>query len=212
MSADSQQPGPVKKRKVSRMRFAYAVNARKRLADMSADERAAHDAAKRERAEERNQARAAVREQARATLDAAVDPMAVPGDLPLADRETSVGQSEATMRGILLGDFPRPNGGRAIVMLREWRGELRILFTLAYVENGRAVRARGWTLYLRRTTEDGEVVPSLDELDAVIAALMDVRARVASGDASLRAQIAAMHDAREEWEKARENDTKATGG
>ena len=85
-------------------------------------------------------------------------------------------------------------------MLREWRGELRILFTLAYVENGRPVRSRGWTMYLRSTTEDGEVVLSLDELDALIAALMDVRARIASGDPSLLAQIAAMRAGREEWQ------------
>jgi len=90
-------------------------------------------------------------------------------------------------------------------MLREWNGELRILSMLLFADaQGRAVRSLGSTIYLRATTSDGEVVPSLHELDATIAGLTDVRARIASGDPALMAQIADVHEAREAWARERE--------
>jgi hypothetical protein len=203
---------------------------RKKLADMATEERAAHEVKRAQERARRAEALAAMTDEQRemyeaarsaetsarksasaqrraralASLDAHVDPLHVLGDFQLSERETAVPQSDATMRGVLLADFVRPNGDRALVMLREWKGELRILFTLAYVENGRPVRSRGWTLYLRDVTADGEVVPSTRELGAIIAALAEVQKRVASSDPALMAQIAAMHDARERWERERE--------
>jgi hypothetical protein len=207
---------------------------RKRLADMTPEQRAAHelrvvqnrarkvealasmtpellaeyDAARAVRRAALKSLAARRRAPAQAAVAAWVVALHVPGDLPLADREPPVPQSEATLRGIVLADFERANGARALVMLREWDGRLRILFTLAYVENGRAVRSRGWTLDLFDLGPDGEVVFSTRKLDELIRVLTDVRTRLASGDASLAAQVAGMREARERW--SRENAPSAT--
>jgi hypothetical protein len=173
------------------------------LAAMTDEQREAYDQAKRAEKGSRDSVRARRRARARALLDAHVDALRVPGDLPLADREPPVPQTEATMRGILLGEFPRPNGGRRLLMLREWDGRLRLSRTLAYVENGRAVRSRGDTIYLHEVTADGDVVPSYRELDEEIAALADLRARLAANDPALAAKVAAMREAREQSERER---------
>jgi hypothetical protein len=121
----------------------------------------------------------------------------------LADREPPVPETEATMRGILLAEFSRPNGGRRLVLLREWKERRGILQTLAYVENGRPVRSRGDKIYLHEVTADGEVVLSLRELDGEIAALTELRARLAADESSLAAQVVAMRAAREQWARER---------
>ncbi len=200
---------------------------RKRLADMTPEQRAAHEvrtaqdrahkaealaamtdeqlemyeAARRDENAARSGVRARRRASARALLDAHVDALRVPGDLPLADREPLVPQTEATMRGILLADSLRPNGARRLVLLREFDGQLRILRTLVYVENGRPVRSRGDTIYLREVSPDGELVQSLRELDAEIEALTYLRARLAGNDPDLAVQIASMREAREQWQR-----------
>ena len=91
-----------------------------------------------------------------------------------------------------------PAGCSCYVSGRESCGFLR---TLAFVENGRPVRSRGDTIYLREVTPEGEVVQSLRELDAEIAALTDVLARLAGKDPDLSVQIASMREAREQWQR-----------
>jgi hypothetical protein len=171
------------------------------LAAMGDDQLEAYEAARRAEKAARDSVRARRRASARALLDAHVDALRAPGDLPLADREPLVPQTEATMRGILLADVTRPNGARRLVLLREWDGQLRILRTLAFVENGRPVRSRGDTIYLREVPPDGELVQSLRELDAEIEALTYLRARLARNDPDLAVQIASMREAREQWQR-----------
>jgi hypothetical protein len=171
------------------------------LAAMTDEQREAYEAARRDEKAARSSVRARRRASALALLDVHVDALRVPGDLPLADREPAVPQSEATMRGILLAESGRPNGARRLVLLREWEGQLRILRTLAYVENGRPVRSRGDTIYLREVTSDGEVVQSLQELDTEIDVLTYLRARLTGNDPDLAAQIASMREARERWQR-----------
>jgi hypothetical protein len=168
---------------------------------MTPEQRSAFEARqvqKRGKADARNRTRTEARERAIAAINAHVDSMHLPSDFPLSERETAIPQNEATMRGILLAEFPRPNGGRALVVLREWKGALRILFTIAYVENGRAVRSRGWTLYLRDATSDGEVALSTRELRALYEAIGLLVARLESGDAELAADVGRLQDAREQ--------------
>jgi hypothetical protein len=169
------------------------------LAAMTAEQLAEYDAARTARCVALKSLGARRRAPAQAAVDAWADVLHVPGDLPLADGEPPVPQSEATMRGVFLADFERPNAARALVMLREWNERLRILFTLAYVENGRAVRSRGWTLDLFDLTPDGGIVFSLGKLDEVIRVLTGLRERFTSGDPALAGQITAMREARERW-------------
>jgi hypothetical protein len=171
------------------------------IAAMTPEQRAVFDtrqAQKREKVEARSRKRADARARALATLEAHVDGLYMPNDLPRSERETPVPQSEATMRGIPLAEFARPNGARALVLLREWNGELRILFTLGYVENGRAVRSRGWTLYLREATADGEVIQSTRELRALYETMGLLLARLESGDSGLLANVVQLQGAREQ--------------
>jgi hypothetical protein len=175
-------------------------------AAMTPEQLAGYDAARAARRAGLKSLAAGRRALAQAAVDAWVDALRVPGDLPLADREPLVPQSEATMRGIVLADFERANGARSLAILREWEGRLRILFMLAYAENGRAVRSRGWTLDLFDLTPDGEVLFSTRKLDELIRVLMDVRAQLASRDPILAAQINAMREARDRW--ARESATR----
>ncbi|HXX69643.1 MAG TPA: hypothetical protein VEK07_20840 [Polyangiaceae bacterium] len=204
-----------------------APKRRKRLADMTAEERAAYEVSKaqdRQRKAEafaamtdeqraaielarqaEGEARAAVRARRRvralAVLNEHVDAMWSLADLPLAAREATVPQSEATMRGTVLAEFARPNGGRRLVLLREWQGRLRILRTLAYVENGRPVRSRGDTIHLHEMTTDGEVVVSFRELDEEIAVLRELRTRLESDAPTLAAQLAALREGRTRLER-----------
>jgi hypothetical protein len=170
---------------------------------MTPSELTAHDAAKLHRHEQRARERLEKRTRAQRVLDDWVGSLRVPGDLPLAPREMAIEANEATMRGMLVAKFQRPNGAHALVLLREWRGELRLLFTIIYVENGGAVRSRGWTLYLRDVTADGEIIQSMRELDELIAALTSIRDRIASADPALLADVDRMHEAREAWRRAK---------
>jgi hypothetical protein len=159
------------------------------LAAMTPEQLAEYDAARAGRRAALKSLAARRRAPAQAAVDTWVDALHVPGDLPLAKREPAVPQNDRTMLGVLLAEFERANGARALVMLREWKERLRLLFTLAYAENGRAVRSRGWTLDLFDLTPDGEVVFSTRKLDELIRVLTDVRVRLASGDPALTQQI-----------------------
>jgi hypothetical protein len=180
------------------------------LAAMTDEQRDAREQARRAERAAGDSVKARRRASARTLLDAHVDALRVPGDLPLADREPPVPQTDATMRGILLAEFRRPSGGHRLVLLREWKGRLRILRTLAYVENGRPVRSRGDTIYLDEVTADGEVMPSLRELDAEIAALTNLRTRLAENDADLAARVAVIREAAERWRRARSTNENGT--
>lgn len=178
---------------------------RKRLAHMTPEEQAAHEVTKAQARERRAAAFTAMTaeqraEHARASkaarahevapaladLAAWVEAVPLAGDLRLNARERPQRQSELNMLGVCLLDLPRDKGARALVLLREWEGRLRLHFVLVFVDaQGRAVRSVGWTLRLYEPTSDGEVTFSTRELDTVIAALVDMRARFASRDPTL---------------------------
>jgi hypothetical protein len=190
---------------------------RRTLADMSSEELAAHEVKKAQARERRAAAFAAMtleqraeyeraiataraHERAPALVDLAawVDALPLPGDLPLNPRERPQRQSEANMLGVRLLDLPRDKGARALVLLREWNGLLRLHFLLVFVDaQGRPVRSFGWTLRLYEAALNGGVVPSTRELEALTAMLVDLRLQLLANDPVLMTSINGMREGRE---------------
>ena len=168
---------------------------------MTPEQRADYEAAETLRRTKAGAGRRERRSRALVELAEWVDALPRAGDLPLNPRETAARQGPRNMLGTLLLDFPRDKGGRALAMLREWNGRLRVHCFNVFTHQGRPVRSAGWTLRLYETTADGNAVPSTRELDAEIAALLDLRARLLSDNPVLLADIAAMRAARELWEQ-----------
>jgi hypothetical protein len=175
------------------------------FAAMTAEQRAEHARASKA-------ARAHEVAPALADLAAWVEAVPFAGDLRLNARERAQRQGELNMLGVRLVDLPRDKGAGALLLLREWEGRLRLHFVLVFVDaQGRAVRSLGWTLRLYETTPDGEVTFSTRELDTVIAALVDARARFTSQEPTLAEQIAAMRTAGEQWRRERSANENGAG-